>query len=284
MPLDAARAIGFANVVGTHALTVFGVALVVLLLVVGSAWLIVHRLYVRRQSAPDLADARALTATLLLGIVAIVSASLVFAILPQGLLPNHPLALADRALTDAIRLTVSLSTLQVFAALTVLANTPVQWAVAIVGALILLWRRDYFLATFWIAAIAGNGTLTRALKAIFERARPLRDHDLFAVQGWSFPSGHASGAVAIYGALAYVLIRCTPTAWHLPIVLGATAIAFTTGCSRIFLQVHYATDVLAGFASGLAWLSVCVISAEVVARHRRRTGGDAVHSVRAEQR
>ncbi|MBC8119732.1 MAG: phosphatase PAP2 family protein, partial [Burkholderiaceae bacterium] len=188
----------------------------------------------------------------------------------QTFLPNHPVALADQALTDAIRRTVSLSTLQVFAALTVLANTPVQWAVAIVGALILLWRRDYFLTTFWIAAIAGNGTLTRVLKATFERARPLRDHDLFAVQGWSFPSGHASGAVAIYGALSYVLIRSTPTGWHLPIVLGATAIAFTTGCGRIFLQVHYASDVLAGFAFGLAWLSVCVMTAEAYHRTHGR--------------
>ncbi|HYM47463.1 MAG TPA: phosphatase PAP2 family protein, partial [Burkholderiaceae bacterium] len=64
----------------------------------------------------------------------------------------------------------------------------------------------------------------------------------------------------------YVLIRSTPVIWHLPIVLLATAIAFITGCSRIFLQVHYASDVLAGFASGVAWLAVCVIGAEISRR------------------
>lgn len=284
MPLDAARLTALAHAAGTHAPTVFGVALTVLLLVVGAAWLTVHRLYVRRHLAPDSADARALAITLLFTFAFLATAALLFATLPHYLRGDHPLALADQALTDAVRRSTSALTLHVFATITVLANTPVQWVVAIAGTLVLLRRRDRFLAIFWVAAIAGNGILNRVLKALFERARPLFEHDLFAVQGWSFPSGHASGAVATYGALAYVLIRCTPTAWHLPIVLGATAIAFTTGCSRIFLQVHYATDVLAGFASGLAWLSVCVMSAEVVARHRRQTGGDAVHSVPAKQR
>ena len=172
MPLDAARLNALANVVGTHALTSFGVALTVLLLVVGSAWLIVHRRYVRRHHAPDLADARALTVTLLFAFVAIATAALLFATLPHYLRPDHPLALADQALTDAVRRSTSASTLQVFATITVLANTPVQWAVAIVGALVLLWRRDRFLAIFWITAIAGNGILNRLLKATFERARP----------------------------------------------------------------------------------------------------------------
>lgn len=269
MPLDAARAIEIAHSVGANALTAFVAALLVLMLIVGVAWLIVHRLYVRRHTAPDLADARALSAALVLGFVAVVVASLLFATLPHLLLPDGGFALADQALTDAIRRGVLPSTLQVFAAITVLANTPIQWGVAIAGALVLLWRRNYFLATFWIAAIAGNGILTRVLKATFERARPVYEHDLLTVQGWSLPSGHASGAVAIYGALAYVLIRSTPIGWHLPIVLAATAIAFATGCSRIFLQVHYASDVFAGFVSGLAWLSVCVIIAETSRRSRR---------------
>ena len=284
MLLDAARLNALAQVVGTHALIFFGVALAVLLLVVGSAWLTVHRRYVWRHHAPDLADARALTATLLLGFAAIATAGLLFATLPHYLRPDHPLALADQALTDAVRRSTSVSTLKWFATITVLANTPVQWAVALVGALVLLRRRDRFLALFWIAAIAGNGILNRLLKATFERARPTFEHDLFAVQGWSFPSGHASGAVAIYGALAYVLIRSTPMRWHLPIVLAASSVAFTTGCSRIFLQVHYASDVVAGFASGLAWLSVCVISAELIAQQRRRLGGQAVSDMPAVRR
>jgi undecaprenyl-diphosphatase len=72
--------------------------------------------------------------------------------------------------------------------------------------------------------------------------------------------------------LAYIAMRRLPPAWHLPALLLATAIAFTTGCSRIFLQVHFASDVLAGFASGLAWLTVCVVSTELTRRYRRAPG------------
>ena len=282
MPLDAAKLITVADYAGTHALTLLCVALIVLLLVVGVAWLTVHRRVLRR-SAPA-SDGGALVATLVFALAAIAAAALLFTILPHSLAAGHPLALADQALTDAVRRNTSASTLQVFATVTVLANTAVQWGIAIVGAIVLLSRRDHFLAIFWIVAIAGNGILNRLLKATFERARPLFEHDLFAVHGWSFPSGHASGAVAIYGALAYVLVRSTPTRWHLPIVLSATLVAFITGCSRIFLQVHYASDVLAGFASGLAWLSVCVVSAELFAQTTRRIGGHAVHRVPAAPR
>ena len=78
--------------------------------------------------------------------------------------------------------------------------------------------------------------------------------------------------------LAYVLIRLLPPAqaarWGLLLVRAATALAFTIGCSRIFIQVHFATDVLAGFASGMSWLAVCSVSIEWM-RHVRRSKPDA---------
>ena len=99
-------------------------------------------------------------------------------------------------------------------------------------------------------AIGGNAILNRTLKAEFERVRPLHADGHVLADGWSLPSGHSSGALVAYGMLAYVLIRLAPGAWRMPAVLLAAAIAFATGCSRVFLQMHYATDVAAGFASG----------------------------------
>jgi len=262
----AARAVELAGIVGANALPAFGTTLLCVLLLVAAGWFVVHRHYIKRHQLAHDADARVLSATLIFGSLAIVSAAAVFATLPGWIVIDGTLARADQALTDAIRRDTTLTVLQMFAAVTVLANTTTLWLLAITGAAVLLSQRRYTLALVWTAAIAGNGILTRILKTVFARARPVYEHQLFTADGWSFPSGHSSGAVAAYGVLAYVLVRSTPVIWHLPIVLIATTIIFATGCSRIFLQVHYASDVLAGFASGLAWLAVCVAAAELSRR------------------
>ncbi|MEP6607181.1 MAG: phosphatase PAP2 family protein [Burkholderiaceae bacterium] len=265
---DAMHAVELARIIGEHALIAFGTALSTLLLFAGGARSAVHRQSMRGDGAPDVANARALRTIALFALLAVLAAALLFATLPRWIVLNGWLALADQALTDAIHRSVPMPVVQAFGAITVLASPVVLWVAAIVGALALLRHRRYDLALFWIAAIAGNGILTRVLKAIFVRARPLYDHTLFTAAGWSFPSGHSSGAVAAYGALAYVLIRLTPPRRHLAIILAAIATAFAVGCSRIFMQVHFASDVLAGFATGLAWLSVCVMAAEIVRRRR----------------
>ncbi|MEO5764158.1 MAG: phosphatase PAP2 family protein, partial [Casimicrobiaceae bacterium] len=255
MPADAERAIELAAAVGINALAVYAGTLVAILLGVAVGWRVARRGgRVPRQLRSRPATPRALVTTLLLGFAAILATALVVAALPALLAPDGHLARTDKALTAAIQGNVSQPVMQVFAAVTVLADTWVQWLFAIGGALVLLWRRERLLAVVWIAAIAGNGIVTRVVKTVFARARPLHDEALIRVDGYSFPSGHASGAIVIYGMLSYVLIRRSPVAWHLPIALAAAAVAFTVGCSRIFLQVHYASDVVAGFVTGLAWL------------------------------
>jgi undecaprenyl-diphosphatase len=114
-----------------------------------------------------------------------------------------------------------------------------------------------------VLAVAGNGVLNTTLKQVFERVRPVHDDGLVMAHGFSFPSGHSSGAVVLYGMLAYVLCRFVPPRGHLPLVLAAVALAFSVGVSRVFLRVHFASDVLAGFASGTAWLVVCIASIEL---------------------
>ncbi|HVE48971.1 MAG TPA: phosphatase PAP2 family protein [Casimicrobiaceae bacterium] len=261
MPPDAARSLQLASSLGENALLAFGGVLFVVLLIVALGWFVVHRRSTSNQTA-----ARASSVTLAPAIAAILAAALLFAMLPGWMVDDGWLSLADDALTAAIRRSVAPPVLQLFAAITVLANTSMLWMIAIGGALLFLWRRDYLLAWIWLVAIGGNGVLTRVLKDLFARQRPRFEHDLITAQGWSFPSGHSSGAIVAYGMLAYVLIRRTPSTWHLPIVLLATTIAYITGCSRIFLQVHHASDVLAGFASGLAWLAICVTAAELIQR------------------
>ena len=88
--------------------------------------------------------------------------------------------------------------------------------------------------------------------------------------GYSFPSGHTSGSLVVYGMLAYLCLRLLPPRWHLASVLLASALAFSIGWSRVILQVHWASDVVAGFAFGVAWLTVSIAAIEVTRRMSRR--------------
>jgi membrane-associated phospholipid phosphatase len=73
-----------------------------------------------------------------------------------------------------------------------------------------------------------------------------------------------------YGMLAYVLLRMLPLRWHRAVIAGAVAMVTVIGISRIMLQVHYFSDVMAGYVSGLAWLVVCVAGAERWRLHATR--------------
>lgn len=207
---------------------------------------------------------------LLAGFLLVLAALSVFFELADETGLDEDLGRFDDRLAAALRESASASVLRFFSAVTHLADVEVQTGLCIAIAILLVLRGQRLLATIWVAAVAGNGLLNRLLKAIFERARPLHEHGWTAEQGWSFPSGHASGAVTVYGMLAYLAIRALPAMWHLPLALSAIAAVLLVGCSRVILQVHYFSDVLAGYASGSAWVIVCIGAAEMLRAHRRR--------------
>lgn len=106
------------------------------------------------------------------------------------------------------------------------------------------------------------------LKNLFGRPRP-QDPLLRTVSGLSFPSGHALLSVAFYGLLIYLVwhnIANKLLRWILIVLL--ILLILTIGLSRIYLRVHYASDVLAGFAMGVIWL---VLSIWIVRRIERYT-------------
>ena len=254
---------------GRHALPLFMILLGVLLVTVGVVgWLWQAHVWPRaRAGLPQ-------PALLLLGVgtgfAVLVAAAKLFADIAERLGDGARMSLLDEALSLSIRQHVDLGTLQVFTLVTRLGDAGLLIVLAL-GVAALLWRRGRgALALAWLLALGGNALLIPLLKRIFERVRPVHDHGLVSEMGWSFPSGHTAGATVAYGMLAYVALRVLPDRWHVPAVLAATALAFTVGSSRVFLQVHFASDVLAGFAWGAAWLAVCVLSVELSRRYRLR--------------
>jgi undecaprenyl-diphosphatase len=262
--------------VGANALPLYLAALPVFLLGVTGLWWLVRRFSVPRGDS-TLPPPAYLLVRLAFGFAIVVAGAWLFAELAEQLASAGDakrLGELDDALSAAVGRNLPPLALQFFAGFTRLADTATLSVLGVVVAAILVWRQRRWLALGWVVAVAGNAVLNVTLKGIFERTRPIHDTTLFQPNGWSFPSGHSSGAVVAYGMLAYVLVRAWPPAMTrlggLSVVLVASAVAFTIGCSRIFIQVHYATDVLAGFASGSVWLAVCISSIELTRHYRQQ--------------
>lgn len=180
----------------------------------------------------------------------------------------------DMALAENLRSDMQPAVLRVVATVSHLGDLGSVTTATVVMLAVLLLRRQLHLATCWTIAMVGIVPLNSALKDWFQRPRPLHDHGFIVEHSWSFPSGHAFGAMVFYGMLAYVLLRVLPLRWHRAVIAGAVAMITLIGISRIVLQVHYFSDVLAGYASGAVWLVLCIAGAEwwrlrLVARARR---------------
>lgn len=176
----------------------------------------------------------------------------------------------DDALAAGLQAQASAAVLQWFATLTHLGDTWVLTALALGVAAALWLRRHRLLAAGWLVAMAGNGALTKLLKNLFERVRPEHTHSIVEASGYSFPSGHSSASMVAYAMLAYLATRLLPRSWHLPAVMLAGALIFTTGWSRMVLHVHYASDVLAGWLLGGTWMVCTVLIMESMSRWRSR--------------
>src|SRR5215212_1627245 len=125
-------------------------------------------------------------------------------------------------------------------------------------AVFFFYRRGWRLsAVLLLVSTAGSIVLTTVLKSVFQRARPELFDSGYHAAFYSFPSGHATVAVGFYGMLTLVLAyRLRATARWAVAVLGILVVLLI-GFSRLYLGVHYPTDVLAGYLAALLWL-VCV--------------------------
>lgn len=117
-----------------------------------------------------------------------------------------------------------------------------------------VWRRRWPAAAFATAALAGSGLLNMACKRFFARPRPALWESIAPESSFSFPSAHAMGSMT----LATVLILLAwPGRWRWPVVVAMLVFVPLVGFSRVYLGVHYPSDVLAGWAAALAWTFAC---------------------------
>lgn len=157
---------------------------------------------------------------------------------------------------------------------TFLGSAGVLVPLALVGGVV-AWRRTGRLRDLTLAplALAGSAAINASIKLAIQRPRPPADAMLSSVSGFSFPSGHSTSSAATYLALAITAFAFIPS-WRARVatVAGAIAVTVGIGLSRLTLGVHWMTDVLGGWALGVLWLAVVVVSARLAADLRHPAG------------
>jgi membrane-associated phospholipid phosphatase len=154
--------------------------------------------------------------------------------------------------------------------ITYLGSAALLTAIVIAGSLCLRVRTGSWRPLLLLASAAvGAMTLDTVLKFSIARPRPATEWMVGSAVGWAFPSGHTTESTSVYVALAY-LIAETQAAWRTKVQLLAFAlmVAFLIGISRIYLGVHWPTDVMSGWALGIAWLAVVFPSSSTVENAR----------------
>ena len=144
-----------------------------------------------------------------------------------------------------------------------LLGAPVTLAmIAMLGAVFLWRKRMWMLLTVWVEAFGGSSVLTVGIKHIYLRQRPAGATEFLHGLSFSFPSGHALGSLVAFSTIAYTLHMLHPGSrcWSNATAVGAPLLIFAVGLSRLYLGVHYLSDVLAGLLIGAVWATVCIVT------------------------
>ena len=128
-------------------------------------------------------------------------------------------------------------------------------------------RRAWYWVLSLTLAVGGGSLLNVAMKYVFQRARPSFDEPLLTLVTYSFPSGHTAGSTMFYGVLVcYLFSQIRAGLARLLIVASAIVLVLLVGLSRMYLGVHYFSDVLAAIAEGWAWLALSVTAVSTLRR------------------
>ena len=142
-------------------------------------------------------------------------------------------------------------------------------ALGAAAGILLARERAWLDVAFFLAAFVGTQLLVSLLKAFFDRARPDVGSVVPLPESAAFPSGHAAAGAASFGALAFLIAERLPRPLRTEFWLGVAALGVAVGLSRVALNVHFVTDVVAGWCLGLAWLAACLLARDALSRRAR---------------
>jgi membrane-associated phospholipid phosphatase len=188
---------------------------------------------------------------------------------------THPFLQMDASARDIVQTINRPGITALMKGITLIGNPLTVGVLSLAVGVFLFVRHSRRRLYAFIATMAGGTILNFVLKDAFHRARPTEVVHLVSAGGYSFPSGHSMGSILFFGGLAYVLFFSTEkNFWQrLTAVLFCFITVLMIGFSRVYLGVHYLSDVVAGYTAGLCWLGICITGTEAWVRLRNRQTG-----------
>ena len=216
-----------------------------------------------------------------IGFVAAVAALAFFGKLTEDVVNAEAVTKLDDAVHAWVRLRATDTGYGFFGVITTLGSPPALALLAAVGLAVFLRQRHRGLAIAWTVTFLGGALLDAALKLLVHRPRPDNASDFLARTSWSYPSGHSMMSLVTFGMIAWALVRLRyrATLPRVLVVLAAAGMTFLVGLSRIYLGVHYFSDVIAGFTAGIIWLIAGVLAMEKLRGAVPVAAGDATPSM-----
>jgi membrane-associated phospholipid phosphatase len=195
-----------------------------------------------------------------------------FSDLAENLVERDSMVVVDQAVAGILRYLATPTLTTFFFAITIMGSVELFALLGLIVTVTYGWQRRWLHVGTWLSALGGAALLNQLLKGLFARPRPTLSDPLLLESGYSFPSGHAMGSLILYGVLAYfAVIALSNRGARAVVILAATLLVLLIGFSRMYLGVHYVSDVVAGYAAGGVWLSALITGMETIRRRKLKT-------------
>ncbi len=211
---------------------------------------------------------RAVRGELFWGLLLSVLALWAFAGLADNIWEGESFAF-DSQVIGAVHGVASSALTTIMMGVTMLGDWRVLTALGVIFGIV-WWRRGHrSRVVMLVLAYLGGAGLDQLLKLIFHRMRPETAGSVITVQGYSFPSGHAMMSLCFYGMLIYLLVHERSHVVRVLGLIGAIVLISLIGLSRIYLGVHYPSDIVGGFTAGFVWLMATILGYRRYEQHQR---------------
>ena len=185
----------------------------------------------------------------------------------EDIISSHAIIVSDTQVANLFLAFRDTEFVKIFTWITVFGKWQIILSAAVIFSLILwLWKKRSYIVPLW-TTILGTGFFVYLGKILFHRPRP--NVAIYLEHDFSFPSGHAAMSIAFYGFIAYVLFQqIKQWKYKVAVLFSSIALIIIVGLSRLYLGVHYFSDVWGGYLLGILWLIIGIAISEWLQYHK----------------